>query len=63
VLIDTNIWRPPFVLQQSNPTMASKKATSKATTSLDDAVKATLVGEVPQKAPKNDGAINNSALA
>jgi hypothetical protein len=48
--------------------MAPKKATFKATTSLDDTAKATLtekkgkaapVGEVPQEAPENDGAVNN----
>jgi hypothetical protein len=47
--------------------MASKKATSKATTSLYDAVKAALaekkckaalVSEIPQEAPE-DGAVNN----
>jgi hypothetical protein len=48
--------------------MAPKKATSKATTSLDDAAKAalvkkkgkaTLVGDAAQDTPKNDGVINN----
>jgi hypothetical protein len=68
VSISTNICRPPFVLQQSNPAMAPKKATSKAITSLDDAAKvalakkkdkAALTDNVPQEAPENDGAANS----
>jgi hypothetical protein len=47
--------------------MALKKATSKATTSLDDTAKAALAEkkgkvalahDVPQEAPENDGAVN-----
>jgi hypothetical protein len=56
------------MLRQTNPAMAPKKATSKATTSLDDAAKValaekkgktTLVGDVPHQALK-DGAVNNT---
>jgi hypothetical protein len=48
--------------------MAPKKATSKATTSLDDVAKATLAkkkdkaaltDDVPQEAPENNGAANS----
>jgi hypothetical protein len=68
VSIGTNIWRPPFVLRQNNPPMAPKKATSKATTSLDNTAqvalvekkgKTALVYDIPQEAPKNDGAVNS----
>jgi hypothetical protein len=56
------------MLRQSKRAMAPKKATSKATTSLEDAVKAALAEKRqgnpdwrrPQDAPENnDGAINN----
>jgi hypothetical protein len=43
--ITPNILRSPFVLQQSKPTMAPKKATYKATTSLDNAAKEALTEE------------------
>jgi hypothetical protein len=55
------------MLQQTNHVMAPKKATSKATTSLDDTTKtalaekkdkAALVGEIPQEALE-DGAVNS----
>jgi hypothetical protein len=40
--------------------MAPKNATSKATTSLDDAAKTALADDVPQDAPENNnGAVNN----
>jgi hypothetical protein len=48
--------------------MAPKKATSKATTSLDNTTKVALTEkkgkvaltrDVPQEAPKNDGAVNS----
>jgi hypothetical protein len=56
---------------KNKPARVPKKTTSKATTSLDDAAKATLVekkgkaalvGEVPQEAPENDGAVKTSVL-
>jgi hypothetical protein len=57
------------VLRQNNPAVAPKKATSKATTSLDDAAKAALTEkkgkaaltrDAPQDAPENnDGAVND----
>jgi hypothetical protein len=58
VSLGPNIWGPLFVLRQTNPAMAPKKLTSKATTSLDDAMKATLIGDVPHEALE-DGANNN----
>jgi hypothetical protein len=56
-------------LNKATPRWPPKKATSKATTSLEDAAKAALAekkskealaGDVPQDAPKNnDGAVNS----
>ena len=45
VSVSPNIWCPPFVLRQTNPAMAPKKVTLKATTSIDDATKAALLAE------------------
>jgi hypothetical protein len=39
----SNIWRPPFVLQKSTPAMAPKKVTTRASSSLDETTKVTLV--------------------
>jgi hypothetical protein len=68
VSVSSNIWHPPFVLQNLIARMAPKKATSKATTSIDDATKAALlaenmgkaalIGDVPHEALE-DGAVNN----
>jgi hypothetical protein len=41
----SNIWRPPFVLRTKTPTMAPKKANSKAAPSVDEAAKAALLAE------------------
>jgi hypothetical protein len=68
VFVSSNIWRPPFVLRKTILAMAPKKATSKATTSIDNTSKAALlaerkgkaalVGDVPHEALK-DGAVNS----
>jgi hypothetical protein len=72
VSVSSNIWRPPFVLRKIIPAMASKKVTSKATTSIDDATKAallakkkgkaSLVGDVPHEAIE-DGQSTASDIA
>jgi hypothetical protein len=65
--VGSNIWCPPFMLRQTNPAMAPKKVTLKATTSLVNTAKAALtekkgkaalVDEVLQEALK-DGAVNS----
>jgi hypothetical protein len=67
VSVGPNIWRPPFVLQQTNPAMAPKKATSNVATYLDDTAKAALaekkgkvalIGDVLHEALE-DGAVNS----
>jgi hypothetical protein len=68
VSVSSNIWCQSFVLRNIIPVMAPKKAISKATTSIDDARKATLlaekkgkaahVGDVPHEALE-DEAVNN----
>jgi hypothetical protein len=45
VSVSSKIWRPPFVLRKNIPAMASKKATSKATTSIEDAAKVAILVE------------------
>jgi hypothetical protein len=66
-LASSNIWYPPFVLRQSIPAMAPKRASSKAAASIDDAEKAALLAEKKGKALADntlkeafeDDAVNN----
>jgi hypothetical protein len=53
-LASYNIWRPPFVLRQTIPSIAPKRANSKVAISIDDAAKATLLAEKKGKAPIAD---------
>jgi hypothetical protein len=49
-LASSNIWRPSFVLRQSIPAMAPKRASSKVAASIDDVAKAALLAEKKGKA-------------
>jgi hypothetical protein len=54
VLASSDIWRPSFVLRQTIPVMAPKRANSKADVSIDDAAKAALLAKKKGKAPIAD---------